>query len=203
MALSFLYLGFIRVAQLVKLLRAENSELAIEIVVLRDEVAVLRRQVIRPALQAHDRALLAGLSRLLDRRHRGRFFVQPETLLRWHRDLVRRKWTHPHRSGRPAIPAGAVEIVLRLARENPTWGDRQIHGELAIIGVRLAPSSVWPFSVAMASTPPPVEPAPAGPSSSRARRHRCWRATSSRSTRCCCVASRCSSLSSSTRDGST
>jgi len=110
---------------------------------LRHEVAVLRRQVARPALRPSDRALLAGLSRLLSRVRRGRFFVQPETLLRWHRDLVRRRWTYPHQPGRPSIPAGIVAIVLRLARENSTWGYRRIHGELTTMGLRLAPSSVW------------------------------------------------------------
>ena len=69
--------------------------------------------------------------------------MQPETLLRWHRDLVRRKWIYAHRPGRPSIPAGTVAIILRLARENPTWGYRRIQGELARIGVALAPSSVW------------------------------------------------------------
>src|SRR5277367_838104 len=97
---------------------------------LRHQVAVLRRQVVRPALRPPDRALLAGLSRLLDRRHRTRFFVQPETLLRWHRDLARRKWSYAHRHGRPSIPVGTVAIVLRLARENRTWGYRRIQGEL-------------------------------------------------------------------------
>jgi putative transposase len=69
--------------------------------------------------------------------------VQPETLLRWHRDLVRRKWTQPHRPGRPSIPAGTVAIICRLAHENRTWGYRRIHGELARMGVVLSPSSVW------------------------------------------------------------
>ena len=78
----------------------------------------------------------------MDRRRRGRFFVQPETLLRWHRDLVRRKWTYAHRPGRPSIPAGTGWIILRLARENPTWGYRRVQGELATMGVVLAPSSV-------------------------------------------------------------
>jgi putative transposase len=111
---------------------------------LRHEVAVLRRQVARPALQPADRAVLAGLSRLLSAARRGRFFVQPETLLRWHRDLVRRKWTYAHRRpGRPTLPAGTVSLVLRLAKENPTWGYRRIHGELATMDVRLAASSVW------------------------------------------------------------
>jgi putative transposase len=70
--------------------------------------------------------------------------VKPETLLRWHRDLVRRRWTKSHAApGRPGVPAGTVTLVLRLATENPTWGYRRIHGELATMGVRLAPSSVW------------------------------------------------------------
>ena len=143
MALSFLYLAFVRILQLFRLSRRDSDELAVEIVVLRHEVAVLRRQVARPVLRPSDRALLAGLSRLLGRRRRGRFFVQPETLLRWHRDLVRRKWTQTHQPGRQSIPDGTVAIILRLARENPTWGYRRIQGELARMGVALAPSSVW------------------------------------------------------------
>jgi putative transposase len=143
MALSFSYLAFVRILQLLRLLRRDNGKLAIEVVTLRHEVAVLRRQVARPALRPSDRALLSGLSRLLPHRSLGRRFVQPETLIRWHRDLVRRRWTYPHRPGRPSLPAGTVGIVLRLARENPTWGYRRIHGELARMGVRLAPSSIW------------------------------------------------------------
>ena len=69
--------------------------------------------------------------------------MQPETLLRWHRDLIRRRWTYARRPGRPSIPAGTVAIILRLARENPTWGYRRIQGELATMGVVLSPSSVW------------------------------------------------------------
>ncbi len=143
MALTFLYVAFVRMLQILRLRRSERDDLAIEIVMLRHEVAVLRRQVSRPLLKPSDRALLAGLSGLLSRHRRRRLFVQPETLLRWHRDLVRRRWTYAHRSGRPSVPAGTVTIVLRLARENPTWGYRRIHGELATMGVRLAPSSVW------------------------------------------------------------
>src|SRR5450631_2186129 len=117
MALSFLYLAFTRILQLSRLNRSASGDLAIEVVMLRHEVAVLRRQVVRPALGPQDRALLTGLSRLLDRRRRGRFFVQPENLLRWHLDLVRRKWTQPRRPGRPGIPAGTVAITCRIARE--------------------------------------------------------------------------------------
>jgi transposase InsO family protein len=143
MALSFLYVAFVRLLQVLRLSRSERDELAIEIVMLRHEVTVLRRQVARPLLEPSDRALLAGLGRLLSRGRRGRFFVQPETLLRWHRELVRRRWTYPRRAGRPSLPSGIVQLVLRLAAENPTWGYRRIHGELVTMGVRLAPSSVW------------------------------------------------------------
>jgi len=143
MALSFMYLAFVRILQLLRFQRRDHGALAIEVVMLRHELTVLRRQVARPALRPSDRALLAGLSRVLDLRRRGRFFVQPETLMRWHRDLVRRRWTYPHPPGRPKIAADTLRIVLRLARENPTWGYRRIHGELARMGIGLAPSSVW------------------------------------------------------------
>ncbi len=111
---------------------------------LRHEVGVLRRQVHRPALEPADRAVLAGLARLLPRQRLRRFFVQPQTLLRWHRDLVAKRWTYPHaRPGRPAIAQGTTALVLRLAKGNPQWGYRRIHGELATIGVTIAASSVW------------------------------------------------------------
>ena len=111
---------------------------------LRHEVVVLRRQIHRPALEPADRAVLAGLARLLPRRRLGRFSVQPATLLGWHRDLVAKRWTYPHgRSGRPAIATGTTALVLRLAKENPTWGYRHIHGELATMGIVMAPSRVW------------------------------------------------------------
>src|ERR1019366_420613 len=144
MALSFLYIAVVRLLQLLRLSRTAQQDLAIEVVMLRHEVSVLRRQGPRPALRPADRAVLAGLSRLLSAARRGHLFVQPETLLRWHRDLVKRPWTYSHRRpGRPTLPAGTVSLVLRLAQENPTWGYRRVHGELATMGVRLAPSSVW------------------------------------------------------------
>lgn len=144
MALSFLYLLFVRVSQLARLACRGRDELAIEVVMLRHEVSVLRRQIDRPALRPADRALLAGLARLLPGHRRRHLFVQPDTLLRWHRDLVRRRWTYPHRrSGRPPVPSGTVALVLRLAKENSTWGYRRVHGELATMGIKLAPSSIW------------------------------------------------------------
>jgi transposase len=142
--LSFLYRAFCRVLQLIRLISRRDTDLAIEVAMLRHEVAVLRRQVHRPALEPADRAVLAGLARLLPRQRLRRFFVQPETLLRWHRDLVAKHWTYPHaRQGRPSIPEGTTSLVLRLANENPTWGYRRIHGELTTMGITIAPSSVW------------------------------------------------------------
>ncbi|WP_334173653.1 integrase core domain-containing protein [Sinomonas sp.] len=144
MTLSFLYLAFCRALQLIRLVGRSDTDLAVEIVMLRHEVAVLRRQVHRPALKPADRAVLAGLSRLLPRRRLGHLCVQPTTLLRWHRDLVAKRWTYPHgRPGRPPIAEGTTAVVLRLAKENPNWGYRRIHGELATMGIAIAPSSVW------------------------------------------------------------
>jgi transposase InsO family protein len=134
--------------------------LAVEVVMLRHEVAVLRRQVVRPTLQPSDRALLAGLARLLGRRRRGGFFVRPETLLRRHRDLVRRTWSYAHRPGRPSIPAGTVAIILRLAWENPNWGYRRIQGQLARMGVVLAPSNVWAILRRHGIDPSPMRSGP-------------------------------------------
>ncbi|HVA09400.1 MAG TPA: hypothetical protein VNG12_21940 [Acidimicrobiales bacterium] len=111
---------------------------------LRHEVAVLKRPISRPALQPADRALLAGLARLLPRQHLARFFVRPDTLLRWHRDLVHRLWTYTHRRpGRPPVSSGTVSLVLRLATENPQWGYRRIHGELVTMGITVGASTVW------------------------------------------------------------
>jgi hypothetical protein len=90
-----------------------------------------------------DRAVLAGLSRLLPRSVWQGRLVQPATLLRWHRDLVRRRWSYPHRRGRPAMAAEIRALVLRLARENPTWGYRRIHGEPCRLGYGIGASTVW------------------------------------------------------------
>ena len=97
----------------------------------------------RPIYRPADRALLAALSRLLPRGRWSSFPVTPETLLAWHRRLVKRRWTYPgRRPGRPRVDAETTALVLRLARENPRWGYRRIQGELLKLGIRLAPSTV-------------------------------------------------------------
>jgi len=119
--LSFLDRAFCRVLQLIRLSVRKEADLAAEVVVLRHEVAVLRRQVHRPALEPADRAVIAELARLLPRRRFGGFFVEPATLLRWHRDLVAKRWTYAHGSpGRPSVGEGTAALVLRFAKENPT-----------------------------------------------------------------------------------
>jgi putative transposase len=124
-------------------LRSERSK-ELEILVLRQQLQVVQRQVAQPRLRTADRVLLAALGRSLPRSLWSSLFVSPATLSRWHRQLVARRWTYSRRTaGRPRTSRAISDLVLRLARENPTWGYRRIHGELVGLGIALAPSTIW------------------------------------------------------------
>jgi putative transposase len=122
-------------------LRSEEAK-EIEIRVLRHQLHVLGRQVKRPGLKPHDRALLAAASRVLPRGRWASLGVRPETILRWHPALVARRWTYQRRAG-PPKPTEIRRLVVRLAKENATWGYRRIQGELKHLGIAIAPSTVW------------------------------------------------------------
>lgn len=117
----------------------------LEIIVLRHQLTVLRRQVDRPAVTDDDRALLGAVAAALPKAIRHGWIVTPETLLRWHRRRIARHWTQPptRRTGRPPTKAALRELVVRLATENPTWGHRRIQGELARLGHTIAKTTVW------------------------------------------------------------
>jgi hypothetical protein len=121
---------------------AKEDAKDVEIAVLRHQIAVLRRQVTRPRFSAGDRLVLATLSRILPRDRWAVFLVTPATLLRWHRDLVTRKWTYPHTGNHRALPQDTFDLVVRLAQENTRWGYQRIVGEARKIGVLVSASSV-------------------------------------------------------------
>jgi transposase len=143
MLLSFAYLAFVSVLKL--LVRSRGSVVVkdIEVIVLRHQLDVLRRQVDRPRLRSSDRAFLAAASRVLPPGRRRGLLVTPQTLLRWHRAVVRRRWTYARvRPGRPSIDAEKRSLVVRLARENPRWGYQRISGELQKLGLAVSPTTV-------------------------------------------------------------
>jgi hypothetical protein len=113
-----------------------------EIMVLRHEVMVLRRQVPRPKPEWADRAVLAALARLLPAVLRAHRFVAPGTLLAWHRRLIARKWTYSNQPGRPGTSQEIRDLVLRLAWENAAWGYRRVHGELTRLGYQVSDATV-------------------------------------------------------------
>ena len=135
---------FVRLAGWMALLARSAASKDAELLVLRQEVAVLRRQHPRPRLEWADRAVLAVLTRLLPRPLRMSRLVTPDTLLRWHRRLVRWRWTSPRGGGggRPPVDARVAVLIEQMARENPGWGYKRIQGELLGLGYRVGASTV-------------------------------------------------------------
>ena len=143
MLVSALYVVVCRLLEFVVLLGRSDGAKELEILVLRHELSILRRQVSQPRFEPQDRLLLAAFSRMLPRRSWNAFSVRPETLLAWHRRLVARRWTYAHRRpGRPSISRDVRELVLRLARENSGWGYLRIAGELRKLGITVSASSI-------------------------------------------------------------
>jgi len=144
------YLGVTNALALLRLLPMSDWDKNAEILALRHQITVLERQLHGEKIRfkATDRAFLAALLHRLPRQvlHRLRLLVQPETVLRWHRNLIRRRHaaiSRPNRAGRPPTVRSIRALVLRLARENSSWGYRRIHGELLVLGITVAASTVW------------------------------------------------------------
>jgi putative transposase len=167
--------------------RQQQTGAPAEILILRHQLAVLqRRQPRRPSLNWADRALLAALPGVIPKAHRRglRLLVTPDTIRRWHRDIVRRRWARSERgkTGRPATRRNIRSLVLRLARENPGWGYRRIHGELPGLAVKVAASTVWEILKTSGIAPRRGGPGLPGRSSCALKPKRSWPATSSAST---------------------
>ena len=143
MLLSLVYFALRWLLQALAPSGRADLEREVELLVLRHQVKVLSRGVRRPRLRRRDRMLLAAASRVLSRDRWKTFVVTPRTLLRWHRELVRRKWTYRRRGpGRPPIDPETVELIFRMARENPRWGYPRIRGELLKLGVRVSATAI-------------------------------------------------------------
>jgi putative transposase len=141
--LKLAYLLLCRSVQLLTLLARGDAAKDLEILVLRHQLTVLRRNTPRPRLEPADRALLAAISRALPRARWSCFIVKPETLLRWHRQLVKGAWIYPHRGpGRPPLDPEVQQLIVRLATENPRWGYQRIRGELLRLGVQASATAI-------------------------------------------------------------
>lgn len=144
MLFALVYLLVRRVVRSIAGSSSDKTSTEVELVVLRHQLMVLKRQVGRPRLRRRDRLFMAAISGVLPRGRWSSFLVTPQTLLRWHRELVRRKWTYRRKSvgGRPAIPDEVRELILRMGGENPRWGCLRIRGELAKLGIRVSATRI-------------------------------------------------------------
>jgi len=169
-ALQLIYQMFAKLLSWVVLHTWSDTSKEIEILVLRHQLAVLQRRTPRPQITWTDRAVIAALTRLLPKPPRLGLLVTPATILRWHRQLIARRWTtQPTRPGRPAVPAGLRALIVRVATENPTWGYRRIHGELAGLGYQIGASTVWTILHRAGIDPSPRRAGPTWPQFLRAQ----------------------------------
>jgi putative transposase len=141
-AVLFAFSYFV-VRALLRIATDDAREREAEILVLRHQLAVLKRSNPRPRLRRRDRMVIAALADLIDRDRWSGFIVSPATILRWHRELVRRKWTFRHRrAGRPPLDPALVRLIVQMASENPRWGVIRIKGELQGLGHRVGPTTI-------------------------------------------------------------